>query len=242
MWEKELLGLYISGHPYREYAARLSGVVTPIVNIGDFVKEKKVRIAGVVTQAKKIRTKNNENMLFAEIEDLTGKCEAIVFPRVLNETVSSWDVDRVLVVSGRPQDKDGQMKVLVETAYEITPQNIDEIAGEEDRAAYNVPRTTETLASEANPNPDALGTKYEVRSTPDEVRSISLHVRATLPESVILKLRRVFDEHVGIYQVYFLIDDVDGQRRIKSSAKIAWSEEIVKQIEAILGPGTVKIA
>ncbi len=240
MWEKELLGLYISGHPYREYASRLAGVVTPVVNVGDFIKDKKVRIAGVVTQAKKIRTKNNENMLFAEIEDLTGKCEAIVFPRVLNETIACWDIDRVLVVSGRPQDKDGQMKVLVETAYEITQQNIDEIAGEESRTAYDVPRTTEASPSSPH-NPDAFSTQYEVRGTLDEVRSISLHVRATLPESVILKLRRVFDEYVGVYQVYFLIDDVDGQRRIKSSAKIAWSEEVVKQIEAILGPGTVKI-
>jgi len=72
-------------------------------------------------------------------------------------------------------------------------------------------------------------------------QSITLHVRATLPETVILRLRRIFDERRGPYPVFFLIDDVDGPRRIKSSAKIGWSEEIIKEIESILGSGTVKI-
>lgn len=248
MWEKELLGLYLSGHPFKEYAARLSSILTPISELGKHLKEKTIRVGGVVTQSKKIRTKNNENMVFAMIEDLSGKCEAIVFPRTLNDTPDRWDVDKVLVVSGRPQDKDGSLKILVETAYEVTPDNVDDIVKVGDqRTAYEVPRTTEVSESGLNSTSDASGTRYEVRGTIDDgtsdaPRSISVHVRATMPETVILKLRRVFDERRGVYQVFFLIDDVDGQRRIKSSAKIGWSEEIVKEIEAILGPGTVKIS
>ncbi len=233
MWEKELLGLYLSGHPFKEYAARLSSMLTPISELGKFLKAKTIRVGGVVTQSKKIRTKNNENMVFAMIEDLSGKCEAIVFPRTFNDTQDRWDVDKVLVVSGRPQDKDGQLKILVETAYEITPDNIDEIV----RGNSHNP----TVINEENPDAEP-GQAGQAQSVPENCeKSISVHVRATMPESVLLRLRRVFDENRGTYQVFFLIDDVDGQRRIKSSSKIGWSEEIVKEIESILGPGTVKI-
>jgi DNA polymerase-3 subunit alpha len=239
MWEKELLGLYVSGHPFKAYAERLAGLAWPIRDLRQRLKDKSVRIAGVVTQAKKIRTKNNENMVFAEIEDLTGKCEAIVFPRTLQETAACWDVDRILVVTGRPQDKDGSLKVLAETAYQVTPDNIDEIVGH---------RGSGTGAKEADAGQDPgffPGKTGEPESAPSngpaDSQALTLHVRATLPETVILRLRRIFDEKRGPYPVYFLIDDVDGQRRIKSSAKIGWSEEIVREIEGILGPGTVKI-
>jgi len=225
-WEKELLGLYISGHPYRDYAERLGKLVTPISDLRQFIKDKSVRIGGVVTQAKKIRTKNNENMVFAEIEDMTGKCEAIVFPRTFNDTAAYWEADKVLVVSGKPQEKDGQMKVLVDTAYEITPDNIEEIT--KGGAVHSAATVDEA------PNTE--------RQTPSPEKSITLHVRASMPETVILRLRRIFDERRGSYQVYFLIDDVDGQRRIKTSSKIIWSEETVKELESVLGPGTVKIS
>lgn len=237
MWEKELLGLYLSGHPFKEYAARLSSILTPISELGKFLKAKTIRVGGVVTQSKKIRTKNNENMVFAMIEDLSGKCEAIVFPRTLNDTPDRWDVDKVLVVSGRPQDKDGSLKILVETAYEVTPDNIDEIVGGNVKSQMSDVENPENVGERI----DASGSDI-MSSIPEPPKSISVHVRATMPETVILKLRRVFDERRGPYPVFFLIDDVDGQRRIKSSAKIGWSEEIVKEIEAILGPGTVKIS
>lgn len=250
MWEKELLGLYVSGHPYKAYAARLSGIAWPIRDLRQRLKDKSVRIAGVVTQAKKIRTKNNENMVFAEIEDLTGKCEAIVFPRTLQETSACWDVDRILVVTGRPQDKDGSLKVLAETAYEVTPDNIDEIAGargsalgaREEQSRDGAPSLQDSgnVPEQAEASP--LGILEEDASIPEAgSQSITLHVRATLPETIILKLRRIFDEKRGLHPVYFLIDDVDGPRHIKSSAKIGWSEEVVREIEGILGPGTVKI-
>ena len=261
MWEKELLGLYVSGHPFKAYASRLSTIAWPIRDLRQKLKDKAVRIAGVVTQTKKIRTKNNESMVFAEIEDLTGKCEAIVFPRVLQETAACWGEDRVLVVTGRPQDKDDSLKVLVETAYEVTPDNLDEIVGEGGdggRTPYSGLRTSPSVddglyeAPDFRPDdsPDGLGDPKdsgEVASAKCEVpalspaQSITLHVRATLPETVILRLRRIFDERRGPYPVFFLIDDVDSPRRIKSSAKIGWSEEIIKEIEGILGPGTVKI-
>ncbi len=241
-WEKELLGLYISDHPYRAYESKLAHMVTPILELGSKVKEKSVRIAGVLTEAKKILTKNGEPMMFAKVEDLTGTCEAILFPRVLQEVGDLWAVDRVLVVSGRPQDKDGEMKVLVETSYEVTPKNIDEIVAQSSGMPRQVEAEKPTPAPAPGESPEVeaseVGATTEGQTTP---LGVVIHVRATLPETVLIHLRRVFDAHPGMHQVYFLIDDVDGKRKIRSSAQVSFGETFVTGIEAVLGKGTVRV-
>ena len=131
-----------------------------------------------------------------------------------------WDVDRILLVAGKPQEKDGEMKILVDTAYVLTPQNIDEVV----KSPY-------VRISEEEERPPAQKTEL----------GVIIHVRATLPETILIHLRRVFDANVGTHQVFFLIDDVDGPRRVKASSKVLFSEDFVKQVEAILGAGTVRV-
>jgi DNA polymerase III alpha subunit len=161
-------------------------------------------------------------MVFAKIEDTSGDTEAVVFPRVYQENPGLWEGDRTLVVTGRPSEKDGKMHILVESAYEITPENIDEIA----RTAGQGTKRDE---------PAAVG----IPSGGDP--AVTLHVRAKLPDTVLIRLRRILDAHPGEVPVYFLIDDVDGHRRIKTSSRISFGEEVSKDLEGLLGPGTVKV-
>jgi DNA polymerase-3 subunit alpha len=221
-WEKELLGLYVSEHPFREYGERLKGMITPIVQLSELKAQKKVRIAGVITSAKKILTKNNEPMMFCKLEDQTGDTEAVVFPRVLRDTPTVWMEDRAVVVTGRPSEKEGRMNILVETGFEITPDNIDQI------------RTDEAMPGKADEAP-------LIEANPDPNSAVTLHVRARLPDAMLGTLRAILDAHPGPHPVYFLIDDVDGQRRIKSSSRVAFHDTVCKELEALLGPGTVKV-
>jgi DNA polymerase-3 subunit alpha len=217
-WEKELLGLYVSAHPYREFQDLLAPLTIPISSLRQYKQEKKIRVAGVLVLSKKILTKNNENMVFAKIEDLSGSAEAIVFPRVLTDTASHWEADKILLVSGRPQEKDGEMKILVETAFEITQENIEDVVSGVKRE--------EGVAAPISPS---------------QGHAMQLHVRANLPDSILTHLRKIFDEFHGSFPVVFLIDDVDGARRIKSSAKVQFTDEVVKRIEEVIGKGTVKV-
>ncbi len=221
-WEKELLGLYISDHPYRQFADQIGDMVIRIIDLPRHVKEKSVRIAGVITEAKKIITKAGENMIFAKIEDLSGKCEAIVFPRILRDTVDVWVPDKIVFVSGRPQDKDGEMKVLVETTYEITPKNIEKIA-----------QSSKLSSMELDRHPQTTGLVTQL--------GVIIHIRTTLPESILVYLRKAFDAHPGSHQVFFFIDDTDGQRRIKASSKVSFNEDFVTSIEGLLGVGSIKV-
>jgi len=80
---------------------------------------KRVRIAGIINTIKKFITKVGKPMLFVELEDLTGKIEALVFPSVLEQNPTVWQEGKIIILSGRLSDKDDQLKILCNEAKEL---------------------------------------------------------------------------------------------------------------------------
>jgi DNA polymerase-3 subunit alpha len=225
VWEKELLGLYVSEHPFKSIYQRIKSLVIPISELPNNSKEKKIRVAGIITTTKRILTKKNEPMVFCRLEDGLSDCEVVVFPRVYKEKVECWVEDKMVLVSGRPSEDGGKWKVLAETAFEITPDNLDEITSQ-------IEQVSDEPESPMSP-------QSPVSPASHEAGGVSLYVSATLPESSIIKLRTIFDANPGQMPVEFMIDDVGGRRKIASSVKIKLTPEIISQIESILGPRTV---
>lgn len=227
-WEKELLGLYVSAHPFKVYADRLRGLFIPVNQLVNFKKEKSIRIGGMLINAKKIITKNNEPMVFAKLADMTGEIEVVVFPRVYKDKPELWaEGDRAAVVSGRVQEKDGELKFIAETAYEINPDNIDEIA--------------KYINPGASTNSEEGDSAAEAQRKADAAQAVTLYLRAQLPNSILFKLRSILDKYPGRYQVYFAVDNAGGRQKILSSYRITFDELIAKELEGILGPETVKV-
>ena len=77
--EKELLGLYISGHPLDPLKEMLSTIKTPINALTDAHHGQVVSITGLLTQCRRITTRNNREMCSGQLEDLTGSMSIIVF-------------------------------------------------------------------------------------------------------------------------------------------------------------------
>ncbi|HEU0050696.1 MAG TPA: DNA polymerase III subunit alpha, partial [Patescibacteria group bacterium] len=219
-WEKELLGLYVSAHPFKEYGERLAGLFTPVCELAQKKKDKNVRIGGMLTAAKKILTKNNDPMMFCKLEDASGDIEVVVFPRVYRDKPEIWESDRAVVVSGRVQEKDNELKFIAETGYELTPDNIDEVAKYISRGGLN-----------------GMG---ETAAAPRITQAVNLYLRAQLPASLLQKVKIMLDQHPGQYRVFFTIDQPAGKQKVLTNYKIAFDEVIAKEIEALLGPDTVK--
>lgn len=111
MWEKELLGLFVSAHPLNEFqpALRLEGVL-PIKNIA--TARGSVKIGGMITKTQKITTKTGRPMIFSWLEDLTSKIEVVVFPNVFEKNPDIWKENNIVVATGKTNDRDGQLKLL----------------------------------------------------------------------------------------------------------------------------------
>ena len=123
LWEKELLGMYISDHPLNGHKEFLRQQTT---QIKDLIKEKKdsrVKVAGVIIKITKFITKSGKPMLFVKIEDLTGTIEILVFATILEKNPTIWQEGKIIMLTGRLTDKDDQLKVLCDEAEELIVKN-----------------------------------------------------------------------------------------------------------------------
>jgi DNA polymerase-3 subunit alpha len=111
MWEKELLGLFVSDHPLSEYQTQLAlERVTPIKDLKS--QAGTVKVGGVITKVQKIITKTGKPMLFSWVEDVSSKIEVVVFPNVLEQSQDTWKENSIIVAQGKVNDRDGSLKLL----------------------------------------------------------------------------------------------------------------------------------
>ncbi|MEX1111902.1 MAG: DNA polymerase III subunit alpha [Candidatus Andersenbacteria bacterium] len=136
-WEKELLGLYVSEHPLTAMRAELEQLSTPIADIIGARDQSEVRIAGVIAKINKIITKSGQPMLFVAIEDLTSKVEVLVFPKTLASTSEIWVDGAKVIVQGKISDKDGETKILLDKAWPLTKENLQNLANSSPRVQRN---------------------------------------------------------------------------------------------------------
>jgi DNA polymerase-3 subunit alpha len=122
VWEKELIGFFISDHPMNSHKETLEKYkAKPIAEILASSDEKTiVRTAGLISKMKKIMTKNGQPMIFATIEDKSGQAiEVVVFNSVLEKTTSAWVDNACVIVDGRVSHRDGEAKMLCENAKRL---------------------------------------------------------------------------------------------------------------------------
>lgn len=137
-WEKELLGLYLSSHPFEEYQKILEGYIVPTGELSH-VSTGTVRVAGVIQAIKRITTKKGDPMLFAQLEDTRGGCEIVVFPNVLEQSKPVWEEGAAVIVSGTVSDKDGVNKVLCNEAKRLTVESAKDLTGRLQKVAVPTP-------------------------------------------------------------------------------------------------------
>ncbi|MCX6740727.1 MAG: DNA polymerase III subunit alpha [Candidatus Parcubacteria bacterium] len=128
-WEKELLGLYISEHPFSDFQNELDGYILSSVNVkkGLGAGLGNIRIGGVINSIKKIITQKGEAMLFVKIEDTYDSIEAIVFPSVYSATKDDWVEDNIVIISGTLSNKDGDYKIICNEVKTLTAGIINDL-------------------------------------------------------------------------------------------------------------------
>jgi DNA polymerase-3 subunit alpha len=119
-WEKELLGLYISGHPLDRIKDKLSGRNVNIKKIKEEIGNGiPITIAGLIESARPVITKNNDRMAFLKITDLTGSIEAVAFPSIYKETMEMLQPEKCIAFSGKVSNRNGEKSIIIEAVKEI---------------------------------------------------------------------------------------------------------------------------
>ena len=124
-WERELLGIYVSAHPTKEYQeVFIRAGVTPLASLTE--DNKNICIGGVVSAIQRIQTRTKEPMNFVTFEDSTGQTELVVFPKIIKDFPNVWEVGKVLLIYGKVNTKDNQIKVIVDRA-KVLEGNLEDI-------------------------------------------------------------------------------------------------------------------
>lgn len=115
-WEKELLGLYVSGHPLDKHKEKFADPKKSIKHAKEYLKGVDTVIAGFVETTQSILTKNGERMGFLKISDFSDSIELVAFPRTYKEAESIMHPGACIVVKGRISERNGEPSFVVERA------------------------------------------------------------------------------------------------------------------------------
>ena len=113
-WEKELLGLFISDHPLNLHKAKILAVRARSVKqaLEEKSETQRFLVAGIVTKVQKIVTKKGAPMAFAYIEDFHDSVEAVIFPEVFSKTLSLWQENTAVLLTGRMSYRNNEAKLM----------------------------------------------------------------------------------------------------------------------------------
>ncbi|MEY4723247.1 MAG: hypothetical protein RLZZ324_760 [Candidatus Parcubacteria bacterium] len=130
-WERELLGLYVSEHPFREYGEALGDSVAPVSALRAFINHRTlVPVGGVIMDVRQIITKKKqEPMAFVRLEDVTGTVEVVVFPSAFKTNHAMLVKDYAVMIEGKIEEKDGDVKVLAEKITPLAGETIAQTRG-----------------------------------------------------------------------------------------------------------------
>ena len=222
VWEKELLGLYISSHPFEAYERMFRSTNVPLVSFADLEQHARdawVIVGGVVDKVKKKITKKGAIMLFVTMQDQSGSMEVLVFPKVFEQTREFWREGASLCVVGKTPREEGDNKILAERAYALTPETCTQVAQQLGAFSDGTPSAParSRVASEARQQKKQSGVFITLSA--DEAKQ---HGPA---------LKELFQTVPGEYAVYIRV----GQSLIQARARIAWNDDISAQVEEVVG-------
>jgi DNA polymerase-3 subunit alpha len=122
-FEKEAIGLYLSSHPLANVIrGRLPEGYAEIIRLPDIPVGQPVRIIASIKSVRRISTRQNKTMAAIEIEDLTDRIEAVLFPAVYEEFGTGLDADQIVEITGKVDRRSEQLQVLVDkVSTEVTP-------------------------------------------------------------------------------------------------------------------------
>ncbi|WP_017811242.1 DNA polymerase III subunit alpha [Paenibacillus shenyangensis] len=267
-FERELLGLYLSGHPLDDYERVIeeSGL-SRLMNLHEAEDDSMVAVAGMVVSLKAITTKQGKSMAFMEMEDQIEKCEVVMFPEVWRKYNELVDKGVLLVIRGRLQKQEEEgFKLLAEEAVPLTPAAAGEMA---EKARQRRSKTSTGAPAARRPSPVAKSktqpaaagkASSTVASTSSAPASSSGKAAAEQDnagkpsQTVYIKITREAQQAGRLEQLKQLLSSHPGQLGtvlfyeesqklldLSDSYRIKPSPALFKEMEQMLGEGTVKV-
>jgi DNA polymerase-3 subunit alpha len=241
LYERELLGLYLSSHPLDGYGGFLEEKAVSIDTIDSTMDGKSVTIGGVVSSIRSITTKNGARMAFVKIEDKTSECELIVFPSVYEKLNSVWVQDQVVLAKGKInyKDRDGnlgqELKILVDQAN---------VVSEDDAKAYQAtgkkPKAPKSTAPKKKKQsklpPLAISSRGD-----KQAEKVYVQVKDSGDSDKLLALKTIAKEFPGESSLILVLGENETKTALQLPFKILINTESLAELRTTFGEDCVVI-
>lgn len=259
MWERELLGLYISAHPLDRYETYLSEQTQPLTQLVPEYDSRMMTVGGIISTVRTIVTKSGSKMAFVGIEDKFGEGEIIVFPNLYEKVGAKLVQDAVIRVSGKnsARDRDGNLgsesKLIADDIIVITDNDINgyESTGrkmdtpkissavkKERREAYRNQKNGASPKSAvkndaAKPQPKTQPTPVNIAP---EIPASKLFVYIKDPNDHprLVKMKSVCGDHVGTTDVVLVLGEKE-KSAMRLPFKVDANDNLLSQLKNTLG-------
>ncbi|HSX44785.1 MAG TPA: DNA polymerase III subunit alpha [Candidatus Saccharimonadales bacterium] len=236
MWERELLGIYLSQQPLDAFQALLTDKTTPISVIEASHDAKTVTVGGSIVDIREITTKNGQKMAFVRLADQFNEIELVIFPSIYKDTVATWQRDKVIVATGKVtvRDRNGgvsiEPKVLVDQVIEITPEEAADY-----QPSTKKPKTG--LIEPINSSKSTVGT-----SSAQLAKRLFLRLHRGDDQQMLLSLKTLIDENQGDTEVVLVLGSDDDKQIIRLPARVDVATESIEVFSKLIGAQNVKLS
>lgn len=241
MWERELLGLYISSHPLDNYDAFFHEQTVPLSELQQNLDNKSTTIGGIISSVRSIVTKSGSKMAFVKLEDKSGETELIVFPNLFEQLGAKLTQDSVIKASGKinARDRDGNLT----TEVKVIADEIQFLA-DEDLASYTstgrkmkAPRPRKTIDVPTAPT-------VERRPAPTPIieekviLTLFVHVKDTADEQTLQTMKKICSDYPGATDIVLVLGK-DKKSAIKLPFRVNPSDALIGELVKLLGEDAV---
>jgi DNA polymerase-3 subunit alpha len=262
LWERELMGIYVSAHPLDKYDKYFEELTHPFSYISKEYDDYSVIIGGIISDVRTILTKSGGKMAFVKVESKGAEIEAIIFPSVYESVGGKLVQDNVVKITGRVNSKDrngaqtSDAKLLAEEVVVISDDILEnyEPTGTTLPAPALAPQSQRGRRGGArNASPDRSYAAPANRqsfpedaskplTTPPEVDTRKLYCLVKNPDDVELltEFKRRCSLHPGLTEIILVIGETD-KKALRLSFKIEPSPEALSGLSALLGEDCVKL-
>ena len=259
MWERELLGLYISAHPLDRYETYLSEQTQPLTQLVPEYDSRMMTIGGIISTVRTIVTKSGSKMAFVGIEDKFGEGEIIVFPNLYEKVGAKLVQDAVIRVSGKnsARDRDGNLgnesKLIADDIIAITDNDINgyESTGrkmdapkissavkKERREAYRNQKNG--VSPKSAVKNDAAKPQPKTHSAPVNVApeipasKLFVYIKDPNDHSRLVKMKSVCGENAGTTDVVLVLGEKE-KSAMRLPFKVDANDSLLSQLKNTLG-------
>lgn len=246
VWERELLGLYISAHPLDNYDAYFEEQVVPLGQVTSEIDGKRATIGGLISTVRTIVTKGGAKMAFVGIEDKTGEGEVVVFPSVYASISSQLVQDNVLRATGKisARDRDGNLsseaKMIADDIQFVTDKELQEYESTGSKMKRPKPgsvKATRVSKQKSENEVTAPAESYTLVETHSK-QKLYVHIKDPDDRESLLALKQTCSRFIGPIEIVLVLGAAK-KSAIKLPFRVDVNDDLLGALVKILGEDSV---